>query len=603
MPKSRLLIVTDDAIMGGTYRVAEQLAKGLVKFFDVRFACAFNAKSAASRIAIAAVGARVHDYQASASNLERSSFAVPEAGEILDRTDPEILLLVESEIWSLLALKQVAKRRAIPYVTVVNLLSADCLERFKRLLEPAIEAMQGADAIIFVSNASKRAFEALLPRISSPRFAIANSCPDKFFLATGEGARVAARKALGIGDHELVFLTAARIEPRKGQMLCIEALERIRERDNISGIRLLLAGGDASGHADDLRNAIEKKELSDNVLVLGPRDDIPDLLEACDVFVLTSYAEGMPLSIIEAMAKARPVIATSVDGIPEQIDDLSGILVPSPSNSEAACVDAIADAMTFMRENSAARVAMGKSARSRAARLFTEDRMIREYADILSDLALARRNARLNGSWFGRFSSQEKTSSTPSICSRLGDFERATAASVAVIKRKNSIDAMSKFELEPGSVIDFSDPLQCWEHARRGWSQTESEGVWSEGAVSIIELRMRQRMKELRIVFDLTPFVPPGLYQRTDVVVNGRQICSWDFGVPIRETCAIDVSMNLAKDKRLARIQLIHRTPMSPRAFDMGNDSREIAIFLHEIRVEQRSPQQAAPPKIAPEPI
>ena len=235
--------------------------------------------------------------------------------------------------------------------------------------------------------------------------------------------------------------------------------------------------------------------------------------------------------------------------------------------------------MIFMRENSAARVVMGKSARSRATRLFSEDRMIREYADILSDLALARRNARLDGAWFGRFSLREKTSFTSSICSRLGDFEHAMAARLAVIKRNNSIDAKSKFELEPGSVIDFSDPLQCWNHARDGWSQTEAEGVWSEGTVSIIELRMRQTMKRLRIIFDLTPFVPPGHYQRTDVMVNGRQICSWDFGVPIRETCAIDVSINHAKDKRLAVIQLIHRTPTSPKAFNIGNNSREIAIF------------------------
>jgi len=587
MKKSRLLIVTDDANMGGTYRVAEQLAKGLVKFFDVQFACTFNAKNAASCIAIATAGSRIHDYQVSERNLERSAFAVVEAEEILDKTFPDMLLLVEgAEIWSLLALKQVAKRRAIPYVTVVNLLSADCLERFTQLREPAIEAMQGAHAIIFVSNASKRSFEALLPQICSPRFAIANSCPDKFFLATGEGVRAAVRKALGIGDNELVFLTAARIEPRKGQILCLEALERIRDRDNISGIRLLLVGGGKSGHAHDLRKAIEKKELSDNVLYLGPRDDIPNLLEACDVFVLTSYAEGMPLSIIEAMAKARPVIATSVDGIREQIDDSSGIFVPSPSNSEAACVDAIADAMTFMRDNSTARVAMGKCARSRATRLFSEDRMIREYADILSDLALARRNAQRNASWFRRFSLQEKTSRISSICSRVGDFGQAMAARLAVVRRKYSVDKKSNFELEPGSVIDFSDPIQCWNHARGGWSQTESEGVWSDGTVSIIELRMRQRMKRLKIVFDLTPFVPPGYRQRTDVVVNGRHICSWDFGVHERETRAIDVSMSRAKDKRLAEIQLIHRTSTQPRAFNMGDDSREIAVFLHKIRVE-----------------
>jgi hypothetical protein len=90
----------------------------------------------------------------------------------------------------------------------------------------------------------------------------------------------------------------------------------------------------------------------------------------------------------------------------------------------------------------------------------------------------------------------------------------------------------------------------------------------------------------LKIVFDLTPFVPPGYRQRTDVVVNGRHICSWDFGVHERETRAIDVSMSRAKDKRLAEIQLIHRTSTQPRAFNMGDDSREIAVFLHKIRVE-----------------
>ena len=115
MKKSRLLIVTDDANMGGTYRVAEQLAKGLVKFFDVQFACTFNAKNAASCIAIATAGSRIYDYQVSERNLERSAFAVVEAEEILDKTFPDMLLLVEgAEIWSLLALKQVAKRRAIP---------------------------------------------------------------------------------------------------------------------------------------------------------------------------------------------------------------------------------------------------------------------------------------------------------------------------------------------------------------------------------------------------------------------------------------------------------------------------------------------------------
>ncbi|CCJ08011.1 Glycosyl transferase group 1 [Methylocystis sp. SC2] len=588
MKKSRLLIVTDDANVGGTYRVSEQLVSGLTRFFDVQFACAFNSKNAASRIAIATAGVRMHDYKVSEGNLERSTFAFSEAEELLENADPEMLLLIEAaEIWSLLALKEAAKRRAIPYVTAINLLSADCLERFTQLREQAIEAMQGAHAIIFVSNASKLRFEALFPQIGGHRYAIANSCPDQFFLRAGDEVRRAVRKALAIGDHELVFSTAARVEPRKGQILCLEALERIRKSGGISGIRLLLAGGGGTGHVRELQKAIETKALSDHVIFLGPRDDIPKLLEASDVFVLTSRAEGMPLSIIEAMAKGCPVIATDVDGIPEQIDQSSGILVPSPSWSEAACVAAIADAMTFMQRNLEARLGMGKCARERAMRLFGEDRMIREYADVLFTAAPSGQDLERErkGSWHRRFSGPEKASAISSISDVLSDF-RQTLTSMVNGKpgRLAGAEQYARWELKKGAVIDFSDPVQCWSHARSGWHQTEPDGVWSDGTVSVIKLKMRRRTKNLRITFDLTPFVPPGHRQKTDVVINGREVASWDFDVHARALRTVDVSMR--REGRLAEIQLIHRAPTSPQAVGFGDDSREIAVFLHEIRLE-----------------
>ena len=60
----------------------------------------------------------------------------------------------------------------------------------------------------------------------------------------------------------------------------------------------------------------------------GHREDIPELLSIMDIFVLPSYREGMPVSLLEAMAMELPVVATDIRGSREEVDETCGILVP-----------------------------------------------------------------------------------------------------------------------------------------------------------------------------------------------------------------------------------------------------------------------------------
>jgi glycosyltransferase involved in cell wall biosynthesis len=90
-------------------------------------------------------------------------------------------------------------------------------------------------------------------------------------------------------------------------------------------------------------------------------------MQGLDVFVMPSFTEGTPNSIVEAMASGLPIIATDVGGIPDMIGEDAGILVP------AADTEALAQAMQRLAEDSELRKAMGRAARARYLKLFSPE--------------------------------------------------------------------------------------------------------------------------------------------------------------------------------------------------------------------------------------
>jgi glycosyltransferase involved in cell wall biosynthesis len=132
--------------------------------------------------------------------------------------------------------------------------------------------------------------------------------------ATG---RAAVRAALGIGAETPVALCVARLEPQKRHDVLLEAWARL------GGDAVLLLAGDGSLRADLMRTA---KHLA-GVRFLGNRADVPDLLAAADVTVLTSDWEGMPVAVLESLAAGVPVVASDVDGVRAAVAD-GGLVVP-----------------------------------------------------------------------------------------------------------------------------------------------------------------------------------------------------------------------------------------------------------------------------------
>lgn len=149
-----------------------------------------------------------------------------------------------------------------------------------------------------------------------------------------------ARAALGLAPADWAWVAVGRLDPPKDPVTLVRAFARTAGDDPTT--RLLLVGGGRLEGAT--RNLVAELGLPERVRMLGPRDDIPDLLAAADGFVLSSHWEGLPVSILEAGAARLPVVATAVPGTTELVQDgITGVL------AEAGNAEALARALARVR--------------------------------------------------------------------------------------------------------------------------------------------------------------------------------------------------------------------------------------------------------------
>ncbi len=144
-------------------------------------------------------------------------------------------------------------------------------------------------------------------------------------------AREAVRRDLHLHADVPVFGIVAALRQEKNHLLFLRAAKRIRQA--IPDARFLIVGD--GPRREQIEVAVASSGLQRSVMMLGTRRDIPDLLAAMDVFVLTSQMEANPVSILEAMATGLPVVATRVGSICETVRDGYTGYVVAPGDAEA----------------------------------------------------------------------------------------------------------------------------------------------------------------------------------------------------------------------------------------------------------------------------
>jgi len=183
---------------------------------------------------------------------------------------------------------------------------------------------------------------------------------------------------------EIILLHVGRFSPSKNHKLLIEAFSYALNQN--PNLRLWLVGdGELRPSIEEM---VQKLGLGDRIRFLGIRSDVHKLLEQADVFVLSSDWEGMPLSILEAMAAGKPVVATSVGGVPELVENgLTGLLVP-PDDANA-----LAEALLLLAKEPELRQVMGQNGQKKAIDCFDISRTAREYEALYCRLLEERKGA------------------------------------------------------------------------------------------------------------------------------------------------------------------------------------------------------------------
>ncbi len=194
-------------------------------------------------------------------------------------------------------------------------------------------------------------------------------------------ANPALRQEIGLPTECFSIGSVGRLQKEKDQRTLIEAFNLLVNQVAPQGreLRLVLAGD--GPEKNDLKTLVNQYNLTDKVLFLGARNDVPQIMALLDLFVLPSLGEGISNTILEAMASGLPVVATDVGGNPELVvDGKTGYLVPSQAPKQI--VQVISDYLSTPKKLGQ----HGKQGQQRARRLFSLETMVTRYTAFYDDL-------------------------------------------------------------------------------------------------------------------------------------------------------------------------------------------------------------------------
>lgn len=306
------------------------------------------------------------------------------ATAIFTQTQPDLICFSDACPFSNLGAKQAAQHLGIPYIATIGFVSANLSHHFGEDIDPTpylnalSRAYDTAKAVIAVSQDNLNLLRQFYG-LKGGRVIHYGRSPS-YFTPRNPQVRDRLRAEIGIPENGILCLTVARLEAIKGYQYQLEAIRQLQQSPIWSQLYFVWIGEGIL--KAELEAEIRQLGVSNQVKLLGQRWDVDDWHDAADIFILPSELEGMPLAIMEAMAKGNPVIASAVSGIPEELGD-TGYLLPNPNDHPQATIDALATTIAHWVKNPQLRQTIGSRGQNRAQTMFREERMVSETLGII----------------------------------------------------------------------------------------------------------------------------------------------------------------------------------------------------------------------------
>ena len=368
-------------LMGGGERLAREIVTRLdpTRFDRTLCVSRWSPERAADPAAAAALAELDHEGVRFLGLRRRASFDVTAWRPLVSRLRHERVDILHahkfgSNVWAA-ALRPLT---ATPVVLAHEHTWSFEGQPIRKFLDRALIARQ-VDRIITVSRADRRRMAEVEGIDPAKLLFVPNGIP-----APAAGAGVDLRPELGVPADAPVVGTVCALRPQKALDVLVRAAEQLR--DAIPDVRVLIVGeGEERARIESL---IAELGLGDTVSLLGRRNDVPDVLRTFDVAACSSDFEGTPLSVLEYMEAALPVVATRVGGVPDLIEDgVHGCLV-EPRDAQGLA----AGLARLLGDPDLAR-AMGQRGQARRRSEFDISNTVREIERLYESLVAAERSA------------------------------------------------------------------------------------------------------------------------------------------------------------------------------------------------------------------
>lgn len=236
----------------------------------------------------------------------------------------------------------------------------------KKIIKDTIWVVNNVERNVFIANIGLKNFISENPNIPQDKLvAFHNGIDDLPY-----------KKTVKPTSYKYNICTTGTVCRRKGQYIIIEALHNISDESR-NKIHLSIIG--EGNDLEELKQKTKEYGIENNISFLGymANTKIHDYLSGCDIYILMSSSEGLPISILEAMRAGLGVISTRIAGIPEQVDNDNGILI-QPDTEELANVFEHLDEYDWKQ--------MGINSRKKFSDEFTFARMLSSFCDTADDL-------------------------------------------------------------------------------------------------------------------------------------------------------------------------------------------------------------------------